>query len=437
MTSAGDTALQQRLAALLGAAAQAPDSELAQHAVEGIVPSAVVSAATEEDVSRVLRFATEHGLAVIPWGGGTGLHLGGVPRRADIVLRLRGLAAVLDYAPQDLNITVQAGITLAELQATVAEQGQMLPLDAPQPEQATVGGILAIDASGPLRLQFGTPRDLVLGTRVVYSDGVIAKSGGRVVKNVAGYDMTKLHIGAIGTLGVIVEASFKVLPIPKVWRTVAGTFRTLDDAATAALALHGTRIVPWSLLMFPPSALPTAGLDGDYAVAVRLAGLEQAVSAQAQRALETITRCRSAWAGDLPEAEHTLWPPARDWAAVAPDSIIVRLGMLPSQTRDMVTALHKTAARHNLVASTIVFPGTALAYCRLPATPAAAPALRELQATVKAVDGSFIVEQCPPAMKEHIDIWGAPSSSFFLFERVKATFDPHRTLNPGRFVGGL
>ena len=233
-----------------------------------------------EQVSRLLAFANDNGLTVVPRGGATAMAKGNQPRQVDMVVSLERMDKVLDYSPEDMTIAVQAGVTLEQMQHLMAEKGQMLPLDPPLPGRATVGGMLATNASGPLRYQFGMPRDFALGSVVVYADGTVAKAGGRTVKNVAGYDMTRLHIGAFGTLGIIVEATFKVTPRPKSLVTVSGTFATLAEAAAAARALRMARIVPWSLVLLGPGAV--AGQDAPFTVAVRLGGQPVVVGPQAQ-----------------------------------------------------------------------------------------------------------------------------------------------------------
>src|ERR687883_1494657 len=151
------------------------------------------------------------------------------PRRLDQIIETTGLNRVVEYEPADLTVTVEAGMRFAELQQRLAEEGQFLALDPPAAEGATIGGVIATNASGPLRFAYGTARDLVIGTRVANPDGTLTRAGGRVVKNVAGYDLTKLYIGSLGTLGVIVELSFKLAPIPPVLSTVVGSFGGLEQ----------------------------------------------------------------------------------------------------------------------------------------------------------------------------------------------------------------
>ena len=429
--------LAAQVGQVVGAAGMAPAADLAGYAVDGRVPGVVAMPESVEQVSRLLALASEHGWSVIPRGGGTAISVGGVPSSADIVLSTARLAKVIDYSPEDMTITAQAGVTLATLQALMAPHSQMLPLDPALPERATVGGVLATNASGPLRYQFGMPRDLALGAVVVYADGTVAKSGGRTVKNVAGYDMTRLHIGAYGTLGVIVEATFKVSPLPKVMVTVVGQFHSLAAAASAARALRMARIVPWSLALATPGALAGAG-DG-YTVAVRLGGQPAVVTPQRQRALDTLVEAKGSDVREVADAEAKLWPQARDWAATAGggEGALVRIGVAPSQTQNVLSAAQDIAAKHNLTATCLAFPGASTVFCHLAgAAQDLVDAAGGLVAVTKEWNGNLVVERCPLALKERMSVW-QPGVADALTRRVKQTYDGRGILNPARFVGGL
>src|SRR6266567_5120240 len=192
---------------------------LRQYAVDGIQPLLVTIPTTVEEVSEVVTLANRHHLTVLARGAGWHMNLGGLPEHIDIVLSTHRLTRILEHEAPDMTCQVEAGITLASLQAQLAEKGQRLSLDPPGKEQITLGGLLATNASGPKRLRYGTARDLVIGLRVVQANGDIARSGGRVVKNVAGYDLNKLYIGSMSTLGIISEVNLKLHPLPPAERT--------------------------------------------------------------------------------------------------------------------------------------------------------------------------------------------------------------------------
>src|SRR5215216_374284 len=221
--------------------------------VDGVRPEAVVRVASADDVGAVMRLASSQRLAVIARGGGTMVDLGNPPRRMDVVLDVTRLNRIVEYHPQDLTVTVEAGVTIGELQRTLGEHGQMLALDPPLEERATVGGVLATNAWGPRR--HGTARDLVIGSRAVLADGSRIRAGGKVVKNVAGYDLNKLLIGSLGTLAVITEATFKLAPRPAGFGMLVAAFPRLEEAHAAAVAINRARVQPLSLdLIGPPAA---------------------------------------------------------------------------------------------------------------------------------------------------------------------------------------
>ncbi|HHY50039.1 MAG TPA: FAD-binding oxidoreductase, partial [Alphaproteobacteria bacterium] len=226
-----------------------------RHAAIRNLPS--LTPATPADLAAALREASAAGRPVVPLGAGAHQHLGAPPPAGALHIGTVALNQVLEYAPADLTATAQAGVTLAALQQELARHGQWLPWDPPGGERATLGGLLAAALSGPLRLGYGAPRDWVLGMRVALGDGRIVKSGGRVVKNVAGYDAHKLHIGALGTLGVILDVTFKLAPLPERMATLAWACPDLQAALTLARALRERPLAPVSLALLARPAAPT------------------------------------------------------------------------------------------------------------------------------------------------------------------------------------
>src|SRR6266852_8165114 len=218
--------------------------ELRNYAVDGLLPRLVVIPDSVEQVAQIVALTNQQGLKLLTRGGGSRINLGGIPEQIDILLETTKLTRLLEHEAPDLTCHVEAGITLAELQTKLATKGQRLALDPPNAQQATIGGILASNASGPKRLRYGTARDLVIGLHVVQASGEVARSGGSVIKNVAGYDLNKLYIGSLGTLGIIVEANFKLQPLPINERTLILTFSNAEDAIGTVIALMGSLLTP-------------------------------------------------------------------------------------------------------------------------------------------------------------------------------------------------
>jgi glycolate oxidase FAD binding subunit len=240
-------ALPETLRRIVGAPHVLTGEDCKPYLVEGRTPEAAVFPGTKEEVGAVLVAAGEAGVPVTPWGGGTRMGIGSPPGRIGLVLGLRRLDRILEHEPGDLTVTVETGLPFDTLQAELGKRGQWLSLDAGSAERATVGGTLASDASGPRRHLYGTARDLVIGLTVVLADGSVVRGGGKVVKNVAGYDLPKLFIGSFGTLGVLVEATLKLRPRSDVDRIVVARFDRLAPAGEAARAVLGSDLVPSAL----------------------------------------------------------------------------------------------------------------------------------------------------------------------------------------------
>src|SRR5262245_43562964 len=293
------TPLVRSLAEIVGAPHCLGGAERAPYVVDGRTPCGVVFPGSAEEVARVVRTAADAGVAVIPWGGGTQMARGAPPRDGALVIGLRRLSRVLEHEPGDLTATAEAGITLDALQAVLGARGQWLPLDPPSSGAATLGGVLAATAAGPRRPGCGTARDLVIGIRVVAADGQLIRAGGKVVKNVAGYDLAKLYIGSFGTLGIIVDATLKLRPRPEAVGACWATFPSLAPAAEAAALLAASELGPVALTLLDTHAAGEcgrqAGLGGGASPAVLVAfdGLLGAVEWERE---EAATRLRAAGA---------------------------------------------------------------------------------------------------------------------------------------------
>ena len=257
-------------------------------------------------VSEAMRFAHEQGLAVVPWGGGTRMALGNVPDRYDLALDMTGLDRMMDHTPGDLTATAGAGMTIAALQESLGHHGQILAVDPPLPERATLGGTMAVGWSGPFKWQFGSIRDVVIGMKVVQADGTVTKSGGQVVKNVSGFDMARLHIGALGTLGVIVEVSLKLTPRPHGSVTLLSGSDRAAPCIEAALGVFSSGMMPLAITSVRRADRQRQDghgqrrSDADSYLAIRLAGRPRAQSSD--RSTRDTLDCRgNAWRVSPPD----------------------------------------------------------------------------------------------------------------------------------------
>src|SRR5579875_759550 len=443
------TAIAETLARAVPDALVLTGGGLDGYDIRGLTPGVAVRPRTAEGVAAVLHLAHEHGWAVAPRGGGTLLDLGNQPERLDIVLDLTALDAVVDYQPDDMTIAVQAGITLAALERVLAERGQMLPLDAPLPMRATVGGTLAANISGPRRLRFGTARDLTIGMQVALPEEGLARSGGRVVKNVAGYDLTKLHIGSLGTAGIITEATFKVQPLPTGRGALAAAFDNRDVAISVALQLVRGQLFPAAveLLDFGAAHRLLAGTraepsEGQWLLAVLLLGVPAAVSRSTREIMTLCTRSGApvVTALEMEERERLL-AGIRDYGRADDNHavLIARAATLPAQTGAAIDALTRLGERLSSVPEIIARPGAGLACGYWYSVPAEAlpGAVAPVREELARLGGWLVVERAPLPALTGLDVWGLTGDDLALMRRLKATYDPRRILNPGRYVDHL
>ena len=350
-------------------------------------------------------------------GKSTKRKMAGPVEPSDVSISTKNLTRVLQYEPQDLTVSVEAGVTYCVLSRLLAENRQMIPLDPPFADNATIGGILAANSSGPRRRLYGTARDLVIGMKFATLEGKLIQSGGMVVKNVAGLDMGKLMIGSFGTLAAIAVANFKVLPMPEVERTFLMSFDDLAAAIAARNRLLAGVLQPAAIDLLNPSAAGEYG-GGRYLLAMQATGNEAAI-----RRYESEVSSMAAWASLEGAAQETFWTHVRDFTprflATNRDGAVVR-----------VSCTLKELARvlESIDAPVVARAGTGVLYAcfshfQLAETWTAEAAGRGLHA---------VIEFAPEAQKSKLNLWPSPGNDLELMKRVKQMFDPNRLLNCGR-----
>jgi glycolate oxidase FAD binding subunit len=473
---AADVVLKELSAACARARAAGPGD-----AVAGVTPRYVASPASVAEASAVLRAATAHGLAVVPRGSGSKLAWGAAPARCDLVLDTLGLDQVIEHAAGDLVARVQAGVPLDRLAAVLAEAGQQFPVDTGQHPAGTAGGVLATGLAGPRRLRYGTPRDLVIGVTVIRADGTVARSGGKVVKNVAGYDLGKLFAGSYGTLGLIAEAVFRLHPLP------AGTAFAITEAGDAAAAARVVATAAASDSSPAAVEISRPARGAPIQVAVLLEGEESALAIRSAR----LRRELGAGAGTAPAAPAWWGSPLLAPAAAGPaaqsapgaptatgpaagsgdatgestvtapageaggaDSTLIRIAFWAGALAGVLGAVDRAGAGAGVDPAIGGSAAAGVLYAALPGgTDAAAVAgfvsalRRELAGpgarppgppadVTPALLASATVLHAPPAVRGQADLWG-PVPSPGLMRAVKDQFDPGHLMAPGRFAGGI
>lgn len=434
-------------------------------AVTGVRPRWVALPETTEEIASVMRSAADHDLAVIVTGGGTKLDWGRPPERCDVLIDTCCLNEILEHAAGDLVVRVQAGMTMESLTEALAKHGQELALDVPV-NGATVGGTLATATAGPRRFRYGTTRDLLIGITVVLADGTIAKSGGKVVKNVAGYDLGKLFTGSYGTLGVIAEATFRLHPLPADRRWVLASFdrpvtethgnwtneegQTFATASTDLAADLHESVISVAGSQLEPSAieLDWPDVSGPCTVAVLVEGTAAAERARAVRDLMG----KEAWI----EAEAPLWwsrlpvsskhphpsevpePPSIDTDSAETDRLLLEIRNVSARLPGSFVAPFMAAAEVGTRAAVRGSLASGVLHVTLPPGTdpgTAAGFVGEMRADLED-QGRVIVLAAPEEIARRVDMWGHVGA-LKLMQRVKERFDPERRMSPGRFIGGI
>jgi|SRR5579859_11378 len=386
-------------------------------------PRLVIEPANEAELAVALRLANDAGVAVVPRGGGTKLIWGNPPARADVVLSTVRLNKIIEHVWADLTVSVEAGCTVANLQAALAQHGQRLAVDSLWPQKATIGGILSANDSGALRLRFGALRDLILGVTIALPDGTVASSGGKVVKNVAGYDLPKLVTGALGTLGVITRAVFRLHPLPHHAKTMSIFPTNVAEAHQVLSAVQDSNLAHTSLQL-------RAAHDAASIVDVLFEGTQEGIAAQVEQLKSLAASARTE------ESSPVAWNACQHlWDSV--DSVAVaKLTSLPASIADTIEQVRRIASYHNVTWRSVI-QGTGVGSLRLNGdSKNLHECLKTLRAELERSGGSLVLQHRPANMPS-FEAWGMPGDALPLMRAIKKQFDPKSTLNSGRFVGGI
>jgi len=440
-------ALLQKLRTTVGAANVLTGVELSPYVVEGRTPEAAIFPGSIEEVAAVMALASEVATPVTPWGGGTAASVGMPAGRAGLIMGLSRLGRLLDHEPGDLTATVEAGMTIAAFQTALGGRSQWLSLDPADSERATVGGVLATNACGPRRHLYGTARDLLIGVTVVTADGSVVKGGGKVVKNVAGYDLPKLFIGSYGTLGVIVEATVKLRPLPEREELVGVRFDRLKDAGAAVRALAASDLIPNAVELLDGAAAAGAGLAAGSpapggVLVVGFDGVQEQIDWQRAE----LARLTGPLGGrDVKPLEAAAWarltPAAR--AAFPTATAVMALAVLPSQVAETMEQGAGIARARGLASAWAAHAGVGVVRGAVASDPVPkdfatlAAVLVEWREMARAGGGHANLEWAPLAVKSQVPVWDDPGAAGRIMEGIKAQLDPRNNLNPGRFVAGI
>jgi glycolate dehydrogenase FAD-binding subunit len=451
--TAASTTLSMRLAEIAGSQNVAAEPvDLAAYEIGGKIPSAVIRPKSAAQIAEIVRFAAAEKLATVPCGARTKLGMGMPPRQYDLALDMARVDRIVAYDPGDMTLSVEPGIPLQRIESALIEHRQFLPLVVPFMDRATAGGTIASGVDSPLRQFYGTARDYVLGVEFVTGDGALAKSGGRVVKNVSGYDLHKLMIGALGTLGVMTKINLRTFPLPAATRAFVVAF----DTATEAIALrHAIARSPLRPLVVEIVNRRAAELTGTAPSSKPAWSLIASFAGTA----EILERCaldlrhmaeQSGAAAVEPIREERLFVASRRTCEFVPAALasssgaaILKLSVLPANMLAILDATAKAADAAGLPWA-VLARGVGVIYIALlpparseEALARVARATNDIFAQCAALDGNATIPWCPTEWKTALPVWGPERGDLGPMRALKKVFDPHGVFAPGRFMGGI
>ena len=443
-------ALHNRLTALLGADnAWIDEPATAAHAVASRRPAVVATPCIAEQAAAVLELASRDKLGVVPWGCGTQMHLGPPPADYDVALSLKHLNRVLEYDSANLTLTAEAGLALREAYRLTVPDRQFLPLGYPG-SAASLGGLLATNTSGVKRLRYGGVRDLLLGIRVALPEGELLRYGGRVVKNVAGYDLCKLYIGSLGAFGVVTEATFRLSMLPEEERLLVTAFPTPAQGMAAATAVRSAPLLPSTVALISKAGwadtVPVSLQPGQATLLVHVDGSHESVQRQIAEGEAICAKHGAVQTAALDgEALLALWERQEVWRTASPDPALlqVRIGVPPSNVEPALGLLDEAPGFCREPVRWLADAGIGSVTARLPLDAQADDLAEQVQRWLEGLrarldeqQGFAVVESAPEALITQLDVWGTPPGAGLL-KLYKSRFDPQGLLNPGRYVGGL
>ncbi|HEY9828674.1 MAG TPA: FAD-binding oxidoreductase [Stenomitos sp.] len=386
-----------------------------------------------DELAATMAMAHANRWQVLVMGQGTKLDWGALARQVDLVITTSGLTKLRDHAAADMTVTVEAGIPFAQLQSLLSAQQQWLPVDPVFDQQATLGGILATRDTGALRHRYGGVRDLCLGLTFVRSDGKVAKAGGRVVKNVAGYDLMKLFTGSFGTLGIVTELTFRTYPLP-------------EDSATVLLRGPADAIATFARQLLQSSLTPVAAdlaIDSAQAVAtlgIRFQTIPDSIAAQIQH-LKTWAQSTALSVEELSQSTEAQWwqqGQALAEATSESEAVFCQVGILPAFAVSVMGEMQQSALTHSMQLQGRLHIGSGLGKLRLSGPMSEyKTVLTELRSQCERAGGHLSVLAAPPSLKQTFDLWGYSGNALAAMRTLKKRFDPEGCLNTGRFVGGI
>jgi glycolate oxidase FAD binding subunit len=455
---------------------------LAQYAVDHIEPQAVIFPKNIQTVSEIVKYANQKNLAIVPWGAGTKMSMGNPPRQLDLVVCTSRMNHMIDVDTANLTLTVEAGVKFKDIQARLATEedrcylpledltteageficsdrehkGSFLPLDPPFSDRATIGGIIASNSSGPRRLLYTNPRDVIIGVRFVSPTGNIVGMGGKTVKNVSGYDIPKLMVGSIGTLGILCDMTFRLLPLPEKMETLLLSFDTFTGVTCFTDRILNSQLLPAAVevmnhqafLYSEPKVRPNFK-TGVYVVAIALEAYDEAVARMSEEMQAMASECGATDRQTLKEDQHgRFWLKVSNLALTVRDRfayvITAKLSYPISEWKGICEFVESILSADHIEHTLMAHAGTGVCQVNLLLNhddrvkiDQAIEDLDRMLSRCRKIDGNLMIQNAPIELKQRLQMWGQEGTDLIAIKRVKARLDPSGIMSPGRFVGGI
>jgi len=435
-------AIQNQLAAIVGTEGvceweniDAIRQEQIERAIATKTPSCIVYPRTQAELAAVIACADSNNWRVLPFGSGSKISWGGLAKDVQVLVSTERLNQLIQHAVGDLTITVEAGTKFADIQTTLASVGQFLALDPSTPQSATIGGIVATADTNSLRQRYNSVRDQLLGISFVRADGQITKAGGRVVKNVAGYDLMKLFTGSYGSLGIITQVTFRVYPLPEAFASVVLSGEA-EAIASATSILRSSALTPTKADLLSTQLVANLDIGKGLGLVTRFGSLSESVKQQSSRLVEVGQKLglQSATYTDRDEAD--LWQQlSTQIQNTQPNQTITcKIGVLPSTAVATLNQLDRIAPQQGMG---LIHAGSGLGLLKFDGPNVKTHTVLQMRTHCQTQGGFLTVLEAPVAFKQQLDVWGYRGNALELMRRIKQQFDPKNILSPYRFVGGI
>jgi glycolate oxidase FAD binding subunit len=408
------------------------DLNTALGAASQTVPEAIAYPNTVEELADVVACAATNRWVMMPFGSGSKLAWGGQANQSQLAISTAKLNRVIEHAAGDLTVTAEAGVRFADLQAQLATERQFLAIAPHYAAQATLGGIVSTANTGSIRQRYGGIRDMLIGISFVRWDGQIAKAGGRVVKNVAGYDLMKLLTGAYGSLGIITQLTFRLYPMPDASATVVITGNS-DAIADLTQQVLLSSLTPIALDLLSANTAQTLDLETETALLAQFQTIPDSIEQQTTQLLELAKQYGLTGDRLTNAPEQNLWQRLAEQLDGRPNSgaIACKMGVLPNQAISTLDVINQTCPTN----ISIIHAASGIGWWRCPGCQPAA--VQTVRSHCDTHGGYLTLLDAPAEVKQSLDVWGYSGNALEVMRSIKTQFDPHNLLNPGRFVGGL